>query len=98
MLQSISSEPLATIPVVIEGNRVTVPANISVAVALLLQDLGHTRTTPAKETPRAPYCMMGACFDCLVEIDGVPNVQACMTTVRAGMTIMRQLGAGTLRP
>lgn len=32
--------------------------------------------------------MMGACFDCLVEIDGVTR-QACMTEVAAGMTISR---------
>ena len=29
--------------------------------------------------PRGPFCMMGVCFDCLVEIDGLPNRQACMT-------------------
>lgn len=97
MLRNISGEPPATISIIIEGNRVAVPANISVAAALMLQDLGHTRTTPAKETPRAPYCMMGVCFDCLVEIDGVPNVQACVTMVHAGMNIMRQKGKRTLR-
>jgi predicted molibdopterin-dependent oxidoreductase YjgC len=43
--------------------------------------------------PRAPYCMMGVCFECLVEVDGVPNVQACMTSVREGMTVRRQHGA-----
>jgi len=34
--------------------------------------------------------MMGACFDCLVEIDGVPNRQACMTPARDGMRVKRQ--------
>ena len=36
---------------------------------------------------RAPYCMMGVCFDCLAEIDGVPNRQSCMVTVQPGMRI-----------
>jgi NADH dehydrogenase/NADH:ubiquinone oxidoreductase subunit G len=37
--------------------------------------------------------MMGVCFDCLVNIDGQPNRQACMTPVREGMVVRRQLGA-----
>jgi NADH dehydrogenase/NADH:ubiquinone oxidoreductase subunit G len=36
--------------------------------------------------------MMGVCFECLVEIDGVPNQQACMTPVRSGMRIKLQKG------
>jgi predicted molibdopterin-dependent oxidoreductase YjgC len=34
--------------------------------------------------------MMGICFECLVEIDGRPNQQACQIIVRDGMTIHRQ--------
>ncbi|RZV48935.1 MAG: (2Fe-2S)-binding protein, partial [Pseudomonadales bacterium] len=43
--------------------------------------------------PRAPYCMMGVCFECLVEIDGVPNCQSCRVSVKEGMQICRQQGA-----
>jgi hypothetical protein len=42
--------------------------------------------------------MMGACFDCLVEIDGVPSRQACMVEVSAGMRIRSQEGARDLPP
>ena len=44
-------------------------------------------------SPRAPYCMMGVCFDCLMEIDGVGNRQACLTPVADGMQVRRQRGA-----
>ncbi len=37
--------------------------------------------------------MMGVCFDCLMEIDGVGNRQACLTPVAAGMQVRRQRGA-----
>jgi predicted molibdopterin-dependent oxidoreductase YjgC len=40
--------------------------------------------------------MMGVCFECLVEIDGVANCQACMTEVRDGMAIKRQSGANNI--
>jgi predicted molibdopterin-dependent oxidoreductase YjgC len=40
--------------------------------------------------------MMGVCFDCLIEIDGVPNRQACLTAAVDGMVIRRQRGARQL--
>ncbi len=83
----------ATVNVVIEGASLTVAAGETVAAAALAAGLDHLRTTPVRGAPRAPWCMMGVCFDCLMVIDGVPNRQACMTRVRDGMTIERQHGA-----
>ncbi len=85
------------VQVEIEGSIVTVSAGTSVAAALLQSGILPARTTPAKGTPRAPYCMMGVCFDCLMEIDGTPNRQACMVTVTDGMRIRRQRGASAVR-
>jgi sarcosine oxidase subunit alpha len=42
--------------------------------------------------PRAPYCLMGVCFDCLVTVDGVGSRQGCLVPVRDGMAIETQLG------
>lgn len=83
-----------TVTVDIEGRRVEVPAGESVAVAVLVESLGHTRTSPVSGTPRAPLCMMGVCFECLMEIDGLPNRQACQIPVAEGMSIRRQHGVG----
>jgi len=47
---------------------------------------------------RAPYCMMGVCFDCLAEIDDVPNRQSCMVEVQQGMRICRQIDMRRIRP
>jgi D-hydroxyproline dehydrogenase subunit gamma len=41
---------------------------------------------------------MGVCFECLVEVDGRPGRQACLTMVRDGMVIRRQHGASALPP
>jgi len=41
---------------------------------------------------------MGVCFDCLAEIDDVPNRQSCMVEVRDGMRICRQVGARRIHP
>ena len=85
--------PAATIAVEVEGQAVTVPSGASAAAALLLAGLATIRETPVSGSGRAPYCMMGVCFECLVTIDGVGNRQACLIPVRAGMRVETQSGA-----
>jgi hypothetical protein len=79
-----------------DGAAIPARTGDSIAVALLAAGITTTRTTPVSGTPRGPYCMMGACFECLAVVDGRPNVQTCMTAVRDGMRIERQDGARTL--
>lgn len=83
-----------TVTVDIEGKQVQVPAGETVAAAVLVSGLDHTRTTPVSGARRAPLCMMGVCFDCLMEIDGIPNRQACQVVVADGMIVRRQHGVG----
>ncbi len=85
--------PAATIAVEVEGRIVLVPAGASAAAAVLMAGLPSIRETPVGASERAPYCMMGICFDCLAEIDGAPNRQSCMVAARPGMRIRRQRGA-----
>ncbi len=80
----------------IEGKPVTARASDTVAAAMLAADFDHCRTTPVTGAPRAPYCMMGVCFDCLVTIDGVGNRQACMMRVSEGMRVEIQHGKRVL--
>tara|TARA_Y100000746_G_scaffold47141_1_gene36293 strand:- start:32 stop:325 length:294 start_codon:yes stop_codon:yes gene_type:complete len=81
-----------TVAIRFEGQRLPVPAGETVAAAILANDPGYTRTTVVSGAARAPYCLMGTCFECLMEIDGVENRQACMTIVADGMIINRQSG------
>jgi D-hydroxyproline dehydrogenase subunit gamma len=78
-------------PLSVQGGR-------SVAAALLAAGVSRFRATPVSGAPRGPFCMMGACFECLVEIDGVPSRQSCMVEVKAGMHIRSQEGARDLPP
>jgi predicted molibdopterin-dependent oxidoreductase YjgC len=79
----------ARVRVTVDGAPVEVPAGASVAAALLVAGAIPTRASTVSAAPRAPYCMMGVCFECLVEIDGVPDRQACMVTVADGMAVRR---------
>lgn len=86
----------ARVRIEIDGAEVEAGEGESVAAAVLAHGDDATRTTPVSGTGRAPYCMMGVCFECLMEIDGIPNRQACMVNVQPGMKIVRQQGARRL--
>ncbi|TDV67773.1 (2Fe-2S)-binding protein [Pseudomonas sp. LP_7_YM] len=79
-----------------EGAPLKVPAGVSLAAALLTHDLGHTRESAVNGRPGAAYCLMGVCFECLVEVDGQANCQACLVQVAEGMRVRRQHGAREL--
>ena len=88
----------AAIEIWFNDRPLTVAAGRSVAAALLAAGVSRFRATPVSGAPRAPFCMMGACFECLVEIDGVPSRQSCMVEVKAGMRVRSQEGARDLPP
>ena len=88
----------ANVDIWFNDQPLSVPGGRSVAAALLASGVSRFRATPVSGAPRAPFCMMGACFECLVEIDGVPSRQSCMVEVKAGMRIHSQEGARDLPP
>lgn len=96
MFQRLPDATAASVRIFIEGEAYDARAGDSVAAALLAAGRGHCRTTAVTGAQRAPYCMMGVCFDCLVSIDGVANRQGCLVPVRAGMRIATQRGKRAL--
>ncbi len=84
--------PRETVELWLDGEPVQARVGDSAAAVVLAQGMTPSRSTTVSGAPRAPYCMMGVCFECLLEIDGVANRQGCMTPVRDGMRINRQQG------
>ncbi len=82
--------------VTIEGKEITAFQGDTVAAAMLVAGFNYFRITPVSEKPRAPFCMMGICFDCLVEINGIPNRRACQILVQEGMRVQIQKTEGNL--
>jgi predicted molibdopterin-dependent oxidoreductase YjgC len=85
---------LPSVTINIDDRDVVVPAGINVAAALLEESENccfcvSKPENPADAEPRGTFCLMGVCFDCLVEINGRQNVQACLTVVEDGMRIRR---------
>ncbi|MBP2300561.1 (2Fe-2S)-binding protein [Azospirillum picis] len=85
-------EPAEPVRFTFDGRPLTAAAGDTVAAALLAAGVREVRRSVVGGEPRAPYCLMGVCFDCLVTIDGVQNRQSCLTEVREGMEVRSQQG------
>jgi len=73
-----------------EENPVQAQEGESVAAALLIAGVKYLRNAQVGAKPRMPYCWMGVCYECLLEIDGEQNQQSCLITVKDGMHVRRQ--------
>lgn len=82
------TEPAETVTFTFDGEPISAARGMNLAAALLAAGRTELRRTPVSNRPRGPYCMMGACYDCLVEVDG-ETVQACMQVVRDGLAVTR---------
>lgn len=91
-------DPVPGATVTVDGVAVAAEPGESVAALLLRLEPPLARTAPVDGSPRAPYCLMGVCFDCLAVVDGVASTQTCLTMVRDGMTVERQHGMRRLDP
>jgi len=81
----------ASVELSINGQAVSVAPGTTVWAAMALADQRITRQAPLTEKPRSAYCAMGVCFECMVEVDGMPNRQACLTEVQPGMQVVTQV-------
>lgn len=82
----------------IDGRPVLAAPGESVAAVLLRQAEPWSRLTPVTHSKRAPYCMMGVCFECLAKVNGVASVQTCLKLVCDGMSVERQTGMRRIGP
>lgn len=73
-----------------DGQPVTAGPGDSVASALLAAGKKVTRRTAVTGAARGPWCMMGACFDCVAIVDGKRGVRTCMTPAREGLRVDTQ--------
>lgn len=86
-----------TVTIFVDGTAIIVPAGISIAAAIFNYHRENnkfssgieTKVNPIENTYK-PFCFMGVCFDCLVEVNGISNIQACLTTVAEGMCVRLQ--------
>lgn len=73
--------------IILDGESLTAYEGESVLGVLWACGRRVLRRSPVKAEPRGFLCGMGVCFECLVTVDGRPNVRACLQPAKPGMRI-----------
>jgi predicted molibdopterin-dependent oxidoreductase YjgC len=60
----------------------------TIAASLMREGILVTRRSNLGEA-RGVFCAIGICNDCLVTVDGVTNVRACLAVAMAGLRVTR---------
>ena len=90
--------PVPLVEFTFDGAAVSGRDGEPIAAALFAASYRVLRTMPRFGDARGGYCMIGRCTDCLVVVDGLPNVPACRTPVSAGQVVRTQQGLGETEP
>ncbi len=75
------------IQIQVDGKSIEAFEGETIAAALLSAGVRTFRLSPKTHQPRSLYCGMGVCYECLVTVDGVHGVRACLTPVSEGMHV-----------
>ena len=65
-----------------------------IAVALKSNGVKIHRYTQKRNEPRGIFCAIGRCTDCIMVVDGTPNVRTCVEPLKEGSVIQTQVGVG----
>ena len=82
------------ITIIVDGKPYQAHEGEMIAAALLANDIKVFRYTAHHNKPRGIYCGIGRCTDCIMTVDGIPNIRTCITPVQKGMIIETQVGTG----
>lgn len=77
--------------ITVDGRELQAVEGEPIAAALLAAGIRAMRKTPRLGEPRGIFCGIGRCTDCIMTVDGVPNVRTCVTPVKDGMVILSNL-------
>jgi len=80
------------ITIVWDGREIPALEGEPVAAALMAAGVLALRKTAILGEPRGVFCAIGRCTDCVMIVDGVPNVRTCVTPARDGMDVRTQVG------
>lgn len=64
----------------------------TIAAALKAAGIMIHRYTKKEHKPRGIFCAIGRCTDCVMIVDGKPNIRTCVTPLKEGMSVRTQYG------
>jgi len=85
------------VDITVDGKGMKAIEGEPIASALIAAGVMTFRRTRIRKEPRGYFCGIGLCTDCMMVVDGVPNVRTCVTPVEEGMRIETQVGLERVR-
>ena len=85
------------VTILVGGRPVQARKGEMILAALLAEGIIVNRYTTKKHEPRGLFCGIGQCTDCMMIVNGIPNIRTCITPVEDGMTVETQMGLGEWR-
>ena len=85
------------VTITVDGTDVPAMSGETIAAALLAAGIRVNRHTQKLHEPRGLFCAIGQCTDCVMVVNGIPNVKTCVTPVSDGMRVETQYGLGVAR-
>lgn len=83
-----------TVKIQVDGKTILAKKGEMIISALLAEGIIVNRYTQKRKEPRGLFCGIGLCTDCVMTVNGKPNVRTCVTPVEEGMVIETQHGLG----
>lgn len=83
-------EDVSYVNITVDGRPLRVKADSMIAAALIAEGIRINRYTRKEHKPRGIFCGIGQCTDCVMVVNGQPNVRTCITKVKEGMVIETQ--------
>jgi predicted molibdopterin-dependent oxidoreductase YjgC len=89
-----TQDKATVVEIVVDGTLVRAREGEMLAATLIAEGIRVFHYSTKRKEPRGVFCAIGRCTDCVMIVDGVPNVRTCVTPVRAGMVVQTQHGLG----
>jgi len=81
----------------VDGKVIPAYEGEPIAAALTASHIKVLRKTKKRKEPRGIFCARGICTDCVMTVNGTPNIRTCVTLVEKSMKIETQEGLGKWR-
>ncbi|MFJ8086479.1 (2Fe-2S)-binding protein [Streptomyces sp. NPDC096205] len=90
----VGAAPESGFEITFDGRPLAALPGQSVAAVLWAAGVLAWRTTRVGGRPRGAFCGIGHCYDCLLTVNGRPNLRACLVPARPGDAVTTQEGHG----
>ena len=82
------------VTITVDGREISAVEGEPILSALLANGIKVAYSSEKHHEPRGYFCGIGRCTNCVMTVNGDPNVRTCITPVEDGMTVETQDGLG----